>query len=134
MRKLIISLILGIFLGITFVKSEAVSWFRIQEMFYFKAFHMFGIIGLAAITSIIGVWLIKQYKIRSIDGSEVSLKKKPYQKGVIFGSLMFGIGWAFTGACPGPIYTLIGVGEPGIWLIVLGVFSGVFLYGITLKR
>src|SRR5436853_1785273 len=103
-------LLLGFIFGFTLVKSEAVSWFRIQEMFHFQSFHMYGIIGCAVVVGIISVWLIKKYNVKTTKGEEVRLVGKEMNKGTVIGGLLFGFGWAMTGACPGPLYVLIGSG------------------------
>src|ERR1043165_444857 len=97
-------LFIGILFGIILVKSEVISWFRIQEMFRLQSFHMFGVLGSAVITGIISVWLIKKLKIKTISGDPIVIAKKPFNKGVIYGGLLFGFGWAMTGACPGPLF------------------------------
>lgn len=127
-------LLMGFFFGFVLIKSEAVSWFRIQEMFLFQSFHMYGIILSAIAVGVTSIWLIKRYKIKSADGSEIMLVGKPSNKGTIIGGLMFGFGWALTGACPGPLYVLIGSG----YLIVLAAFisavMGTYVYGIMKGR
>src|SRR4029077_3828638 len=95
-------LIVGIFFGIVFVKSEVVSWFRIQEMFRFQSFHMYGIIGTAVVVAAISGLIIKKFKIKTLAGEEVVFSKRPFDKGNVIGGLCFGFGWALTGACPGP--------------------------------
>ena len=133
MKLNIFHLLAGIYLGIVFTKSEVISWFRIQEMFYFKSIHMYGTFGLAIATSLFSVLIIKKFDRKTITGKSITTKDKPYQKGIIFGGFIFGIGWAFTGACPGPIYSLIGKGEPSIILILSGIFLGVFSFGLFKK-
>ena len=86
-----------------FVKAEVISWFRIQEMFRLQSFHMYGIIGSAVLVGMISVWLIKKFKVKSIDGEPITLAPKKFNKGQIYGGLIFGFGWAITGACPGPL-------------------------------
>ncbi len=126
-------LLAGVYLGTVFVKSEVISWFRIQEMFYFKSIHMFGTFALAIATALVSVLIIKKIKLKTLTGLKVTTENKPFQKGIVFGGLIFGIGWGFTGACPGPIYSLLGTGEPAIFLILIGVFIGVLFFGITRK-
>ena len=113
-------------------KSEAASWFRIYEMFQFGSFHMYGIIGSALVLGIIGVQLIKRYNIKPIDGSEMRLE--PKNKGVtryLIGGIIFGLGWALAGACPGPMYVLAGAGYVAILVVIFGAIAGTFLYGIV---
>src|SRR6185436_10170813 len=101
-------LVAGLFFGIMLVKSEVISWFRIQEMFRLQSFHMYGVIGSAIVVGIISVFIIKKFKIRSIDREEIRFDPKKFNKGQVYGGLLFGFGWALTGACPGPLCALIG--------------------------
>ena len=128
-------LFIGIFFGIVMYKSEAASWFRIYEMFRFESFHMYGIIGSALILGIIGVQLIKKWNIRSFFGEPVKIedKERGFKK-YLFGGMIFGLGWALAGACPGPIYTLIGAGYVSIVVVLLGAVLGAFLYGLLRKK
>src|SRR5882757_756477 len=100
----------GILFGIILIKGEVVSWFRIQEMFHLQSFFMYGVIGSAVVVGIISIQLIKKFNIKTIDGEKVELHPKPFSKGQIYGGLLFGFGWAMTGACPGPLFALIGSG------------------------
>lgn len=127
-------LISGIFLGIIFVKAEVISWFRIQEMFRFQSFHMYGIIGSAVFVGAISVFIIKKYNIKTIDGEKVIFSPKRLNKGTVIGGLLFGIGWTFTGACPGPLYALIGSGYSVIIVAFLSALAGVWVYGLFQKR
>lgn len=128
-------LFIGIFFGIVMYKSEAASWFRIYEMFRFESFHMYGIIGSALILGIIGIQVIKRFKIKSFFGDAVNIepKEKGFKK-YLFGGVIFGLGWALAGACPGPIYTLIGAGYVSIVVVLLGAVLGAFLYGLLRKK
>lgn len=128
-------LFIGIFFGIVMYKSEAASWFRIYEMFRFESFHMYGIIGSALILGIIGIQVIKRFKIKSFFGDAVNIepKEKGFKK-YLFGGMIFGLGWALAGACPGPIYTLIGAGYVSILVVLLGAVFGAFLYGLLRKK
>lgn len=123
----------GIFLGIIFVKAEVISWFRIQEMFRFQAFHMYGIIGSAVLVGAISVFLIKKLNIKTLAGQNITYESKKLNKGTIIGGLLFGIGWAFTGACPGPLYALIGSGYWVIIIAFLSALAGVWVYGFLRK-
>lgn len=128
-------LIIGIFFGIIMYKSEAASWFRIYEMFQFGSFHMYGIIGSALVIGIIGVQVIKAKKIKALDGSDMSLA--PKDKSVaryLIGGIIFGLGWALAGACPGPMYVLAGSGYVTILVVILGAVFGTFLYGLLRKK
>jgi uncharacterized membrane protein YedE/YeeE len=115
--------------GIVFVKAEIISWFRIQEMFRFQSFHMYGVIGSAVLVGIISIWLIKRFNIKTIYGEEIIIKSKSFNKGQIYGGLLFGFGWAMTGACPGPLYALIGNGATVILVVLLSALLGTFSYG-----
>lgn len=124
----------GIAFGIVLVKAEVVSWFRIQEMFRFQSFHMYGVIGSAVVVGIISVWLIKKFKVKTMYGEPVELHLKQFNKGQIYGGLLFGFGWAITGACPGPLYALIGNGAYVIIIILLSAILGTWMYGILRER
>lgn len=122
-------LAVGIFFGILFVKAEVISWFRIQEMFRLQSFHMYGIIGSAVVVGLISVWIIKKYKIKTIYGEAIEFHPKPFNKGQVFGGLIFGLGWAITGACPGPLYALIGYGSTVIIITLFSAILGTWTYG-----
>lgn len=123
-------LIVGVIFGILFVKSEVISWFRIQEMFRLESFHMYGIIGSAVVVGIISILIIKKFKIKTIYGEPIKLRDKEFNKGQIYGGLMFGLGWAMTGACPGPLYALIGSGFTVILVTLLSAIFGTWCYGL----
>lgn len=122
-------LIVGVLFGVLFVKAEIISWFRIQEMFRFQSFHMFGIIGSAVLVAMLSVWLIKRFKIKTIYSEEIVIEPKSFNKGQIYGGLLFGFGWALTGACPGPLYALIGNGATIVIVVLLSAMLGTFTYG-----
>jgi uncharacterized membrane protein YedE/YeeE len=129
--KYIKYLVIGILFGVIMFKSEAASWFRIYEMFQFGSFHMYGIIGSALIIGIIGVQIIKRKKIKPINGAE--MKVHPKNKSTtryLVGGIIFGLGWALSGACPGPMYVLLGSGYFSISIVIFGALVGTFLYGI----
>jgi len=130
MRKLIF-LFIGILFGIVMTKSEAISWYRIQEMFRFQSIHMYGIIGVAVILGAIMHYLMKKSGFKSIEGETVNFKDKPktYTASLI-GGTVFGLGWALTGACPGPLYVLLGNGIPVIGVVILSAIIGAFAYGL----
>lgn len=119
----------GLLFGLVLIKSEVVSWFRIQEMFRFQGFHMYGVIGSAVITGIVSVWLLKKFKVKALNGLEIRVKPKTFNLGQIFGGLLFGFGWALTGACPGPIYAQIGAGFSTTIFTLLSAILGVWIYG-----
>lgn len=124
-------LLIGIVFGITMFKSEAASWFRIYEMFKFESFHMYGIIGSALVIGIIMVQFIKRFKIKSFYGETIHFnpKAKSFSR-YMFGGIIFGLGWALAGACPGPMFTLVGAGYVPILVVILFSILGTFLYGL----
>ncbi len=122
-------LIAGILFGIVLVKSEVVSWFRIQEMFRLQSFHMYGVIGTAVVTGIIAIWLIEKLNIKTIYGETIHFRPKKFNKGQIFGGLIFGLGWAMTGACPGPLFAQLGGGLPVIAVVIPSAVPGTWVYG-----
>ena len=126
--------IAGILFGIILVKSEVISWFRIQEMFRLQSFHMYGIIGSAIVVGIISVFIIKKFKIRSIEGEEIRFDPKKFNKGQVYGGLLFGFGWALTGACPGPLFALIGSGSTVIIVTLLSAIAGTWVYGYVREK
>ena len=127
----IIYLVVGIFFGIVLFKSEAASWFRIYEMFQFDSFHMYGIIGSALALGILFIQLVKQSKVRSFFGEQISIadKEKSFKR-YAFGGILFGLGWALAGACPGPMYVLAGAGYWPILLVLFSAILGTFCYGL----
>lgn len=127
-------LIMGLFFGIILVKSEVISWYRIQEMFRLQSFHMFGVIGSAVLTGIISVWLIKKFNIKTIKGETIELTTKKFNKGQIYGGLIFGFGWAITGACPGPLFAQIGSGFSVIIITLLSAIAGTWVYGLLKEK
>ena len=127
--NLLAYLIAGIFFGILLVKSEVISWFRIQEMFRLQSFHMFGVIGSAVVTGAISMWLIKKFSLKTIKGELITVTDKKFHKGNIYGGLLFGFGWALTGACPGPLFAQIGNGASVIVITLLSAIVGTWVYG-----
>ncbi len=122
-------LLAGIIFGILLVKSEVISWYRIQEMFRFQSFHMYGVIGSAVITGMISVFLIKKFNIKTIDGEPITFVRKKFNKGQVIGGLIFGFGWALTGACPGPLFAQLGTGVLVISVVILSAIAGTWVYG-----
>lgn len=122
-------LLVGVILGIGFVKAEIISWYRIQEMFQLTSFHMYGVIGTAVIVGIISVALIKKFKVKTIYGEPITLDNKKFTKGQIIGGLIFGLGWAITGACPGPLFAQIGAGFTAVIITLLSAIAGTWVYG-----
>lgn len=127
-------LIMGVLFGIILVKSEVISWYRIQEMFRLQSFHMFGVIGSAVVTGIISVWLIKKFNIKTIRGEKIELPRKKFNKGQIYGGLIFGFGWAITGACPGPLFAQLGTGFTVVIVMILSAIAGTWFYGLLRER
>ncbi len=124
----------GIVFGIILVKAQVISWFRIQEMFRLQSFHMFGVIGSAVVTGAISVFLIKKLNLKTMYGEEIKFYPKQFSKGQIFGGLLFGFGWALTGACPGPLFAQIGTGATVILVSLFSAVAGTWVYGLLSKR
>jgi len=121
--------LVGIIFGIVFVKAEIVSWYRIQEMFQLTSFHMYGVIGTAVVVGMISIAIIKKTKAKTIYGETITLDNKTFNKGQIIGGLIFGLGWAITGACPGPLYAQIGAGFGVVAITLLSAILGTWVYG-----
>lgn len=124
-------LLVGFVFGIVLTKAEAVSWYRIYEMFQFQSFHMYGIIMTAIAVGLIGVQFMKRKQLKDIDGNLIVIQDK--EKGSVrywVGGLFFGLGWAMVGACPGPIFIMLGAGFMSVGLILIGALLGTFLYGV----
>jgi len=127
--------LVGLIFGVVLTKAEAVSWYRIYEMFSFQSFHMFGIIMTAIATGLIGIQIIKRKKIKDIDGFPIEiLEKESGTKRYIFGGIIFGLGWGLVGSCPGPIFILLGAGYINIIWVLFGALLGTFLYGLLQKK
>lgn len=127
-------LLLGTIFGIILIKGEVISWFRIQEMFRFQSFHMYGTICSAIAVGMLSIFLIKKFKVKTFSGEEIKIEDKQFSKGNIIGGLMFGIGWAMTGACPGPLYALIGTGLPIVIVVLLSAVFGTYIYGVLREK
>jgi len=127
-------LAVGILFGIVFVKAEVISWFRIQEMFRLQSFHMYGIIGSAVAVGMVSVWLIKKFNVKTIYGETIEFHPKKFNKGQIYGGLLFGFGWAITGACPGPLFAQIGTGATVISITLLSAVFGTWVYGLIREK
>lgn len=124
----------GILFGIVFVKAEIISWFRIQEMFRFESFHMYGVIGTAVVVGAVSVLVIKRTKAKTIHGETIHIPNKTFNKGQVIGGLLFGLGWAITGACPGPLFAQIGAGYSVIIVTFLSAVAGTWVYGYFRER
>lgn len=123
-------LLVGTIFGIALTKGEAISWFRMQEMFHFQSFHMYGIFMTAVPVAAISILIMKKLDVR-INGDAIDIPKRPYHHGVIFGGLIFGFGWALTGACPGPLYAQIGAGHGVTVITFISALAGTWVYAKT---
>lgn len=133
--KLIKFLLVGVIFGITLTKAEVISWYRIYEMFRFESFHMYGVIGSAIVLGMLITTLIKKYHWKAADGSTIDLLPKPRNlQGNLLGGIAFGLGWAMVGACPGPIYILIGNGFSVMLVVLLSALLGTFVYGLMKNK
>jgi len=128
-RENIKFLITGILFGIILVKTEVISWFRIQEMFRLQSFHMYGVIGSAIVTGMLSLWIIKRLRVKTMSGKPIEVAPKKFSKGNIYGGLLFGAGWALTGACPGPLFAQIGTGMTVVIVTLLSAIAGTWIYG-----
>jgi len=126
----------GLLFGFVMVKSEAASWYRIMEMFYFQSFHMFGIMGSAIATGLTGVFLLKRFGSKiALDGTTIEIpSKEPGRWNYILGGLIFGLGWGIIGLCPGPIFALVGMGSIGALAALAGALHGTWLYGVVKRH
>jgi len=127
-------LIMGMLFGVVLVKSQVISWFRIQEMFRLQAFHMYGVIGSAVIVGIISIQLLKRFRLKTIHGEQIVIPDKTFHWGNVYGGLIFGLGWAITGACPGPLYAQIGSGFLVTIVTLLSAVAGTWTYGLIRNK
>ncbi|MCS7036195.1 MAG: YeeE/YedE thiosulfate transporter family protein [Saprospiraceae bacterium] len=127
-------LAVGVLFGIVLVKAEIISWFRIQEMFRLKSFHMYGVIGTAVVVGALSVFLIKTLKARTLYGEPITFGNKTFNKGQVIGGLIFGLGWAMTGACPGPLFAQIGTGATVTVVTLASAIAGTWFYGYLRER
>lgn len=130
MRSLVY-IVLGVIFGVTMYKAETASWFRIYEMFNFQSFHMYGFIGSALVVGLIGIQIMKKKEAKDVDGKSIVIQ--PKNKSIaryLIGGIFFGLGWALVGACPGPIFVLLGAGVYPIIIVIIGALLGTYLYGI----
>ncbi|WP_241191461.1 DUF6691 family protein [Deinococcus psychrotolerans] len=133
--SLLAYLLAGTFFGVVLVKSEAASWYRIQEMFHFQSFHMYGLIGSAVLTGMLTTGLLRHFRARSLDGQAIKIQHKaPGLPRYVFGGLTFGLGWGLAGVCPGPIFTLLGSGIWAMLIVLLFALIGTWLYGVLRNR
>jgi uncharacterized membrane protein YedE/YeeE len=127
--ELLMYLIIGVGFGIIFIKAEIVSWFRIQEMFRLQSFFMYGVIGSAIVVGALSIQVIKWFNIKTIKGDKIIITDKEFRKGQIIGGFIFGLGWALTGACPGPLFAQIGSGFTVILVTLISAVAGTWVYG-----
>lgn len=133
--KLVKFILVGFVFGIVLTKSEAVSWYRIYEMFQFQSFHMYGIIMVAVLTGIIGIQIIKRYHLKDYSGTPICIPDKEHSiVRYLIGGIIFGLGWALAGSCPGPIFILIGAGFTSVIVVLLGAVLGTFIYGVLKNK
>ncbi|MGZ3866457.1 MAG: DUF6691 family protein [Bacteroidia bacterium] len=123
-------LLVGILFGFILIKAEVISWYRIQEMFRFQSFHMYGVMCSAMLIGIISIQIIKRRNIKTLNGEPIVIEPKQFNKGNIIGGFIFGLGWAMTGACPGPLYALVGSGLLIVAVILISAVSGTYTYGV----
>ncbi len=126
--------LLGVFFGIILTNGEIISWFRIQEMFRFDSFHMYGVIGSAILVGALSMILVKRFHFRTVRGEPVVVERKEMNHGTVIGGLLFGIGWALTGACPGPLYALVGNGYGPFLVALLSAVGGALVYGLVREK
>ncbi len=127
-------LLAGVLFGVLLTKSEVISWWRIQEMYRLQSFHMYGVIGSAVIVGALGVWLLKMTGGKTRTGESIVFQEKKFDKGIVIGGLLFGIGWGITGACPGPLFAQIGAGMTVVTVTLLSAVAGTWVYGRFRER
>lgn len=127
-------LLIGMAFGIVLIKSQVVSWFRIQEMFRLESFHMYGIIGSAIVVGMVSVLLLKKLRVKTVGGEAITIPEKKFHWGNVFGGLIFGLGWGITGACPGPLFAQIGGGFMVVVVTLLSAIAGTWVYGLVRER
>ena len=134
MIKYLKYLMLGTLFGIILTKSEVISWFRIQEMFRFQAFHMYGVIGSAIVVGLVSIQLIKRNRLKSMDGKLIVIADKKFNHGIWIGGFIFGLGWALTGACPGPLFAQLGSGIGSAAVLILAALAGTWTYSALREK
>ena len=127
-------LVLGTLFGLILTKSEVISWWRIQEMFRFQAFHMYGVIGSAVVVGLISIQLIKRSRLTTINGEPIVIADKKFTHGTWIGGILFGLGWALTGACPGPLFAQLGSGVPAAAVLILAALAGTWTYSALREK
>jgi uncharacterized membrane protein YedE/YeeE len=127
-------LVLGGLFGLILTKSEVISWWRIQEMFRFHSFHLYGVIGSAIVVGMVSIQLIKRNHLKTLNGEEITLADKKYNHGTWIGGIIFGVGWALTGACPGPMFAQLGSGVAGAAVLLLAALAGTWTYSALREK
>ena len=127
-------LVLGTLFGLILTKSEVISWWRIQEMFRFQAFHMYGVIGSAVVVGMVSIQLIKRNRLTTINGEVIVIADKKFTHGTWIGGILFGLGWALTGACPGPLFAQLGSGVPAAAVLILAALAGTWTYSALREK
>ncbi len=130
----LVVLLLGIFFGVVLTNGEVISWFRIQEMFRFDSFHMYGVIGSAIVVGALAMMLLRKLRVHAVGGKPIAVERTVLGKGTVIGGFLFGVGWALTGACPGPLYALVGSGNAAFFLSLLSAFGGALVYGLLYDK
>jgi uncharacterized membrane protein YedE/YeeE len=132
--KLLRYVLIGMAFGFVLTKAEVISWFRIQEMFRFQSFHMYGVMFSAVLVGMISLFLMRRLHARTVSGEPIEVATKPFTWGNVYGGTIFGLGWAMTGACPGPLYALVGAGVPVMAVGLLAAIGGTWVYGLLQPR
>lgn len=134
MKNKLWTLLIGIYFGIVLIKSQVISWFRINDMFQFKEPYMYLVICSAIAVGLVSVFLIRRLEARTIEGDVIVIKERPFHPGNVIGGTIFGMGWAITGACPGPIYAHLGAGTFLMFFTFIGALTGMYLYAFFQSR
>ena len=127
-------LVLGTLFGVILTKSEVISWFRIQEMFRFQAFHMYGVIGSAIVVGMVSIQLIKRNRLQTVNGEPIVIADKKFNHGIWIGGFIFGLGWAITGACPGPLFAQLGSGVGAAAVMIVAALAGTWTYSALREK
>jgi len=134
MMRYVTAVLLGVLFGVIITNGQVISWFRIQEMFRFDSFHMYGVIGSAIAVGALSMVLLRKFSVRTMGGETIVVERKKLGKGTALGGLIFGMGWALTGACPGPLYALAGSGYAAFLVALLSAVGGALVYGLVRER
>lgn len=134
MRNKFMTLLVGIYFGIVLTKTQVISWFQIHDMFLFKSAYMYLVIASAIVVGAVSVFIIRRLEAKTIEGEQITIKERAFHPGVVYGGTIFGMGWAITGACPGPIYAHLGAGNFIMVVTLLGALTGMYLYAFFQTR